>query len=180
MLSLYFLSPLSHFIPKQKYSDQQPLHQITKLSLRIICCQQRVFFLRYEYKLPNQTYYYRFMSELENRVLQLEAQTFENNSSKTCSTMSEVDQRSPTVFHFVPESPHPFRFQLFEESLEGVYISQKVNQRAVSWIITICWSKSISQQCLWSALLLYYTCKAKRRIRKQHLELTCKYILIKY
>lgn len=39
-------------------------------------------------------------------------------------------------------------------------------------MITICWSKSLSQECLWTTLLLYYSYKAKKKLSKEDLELT--------
>lgn len=51
-------------------------------------------------------------------------------------------------------------------------MSQKVHQRAVSWMITICWSKNFSQECLWTTLQLYYCYRAKCKLTKEELELT--------
>ena len=70
------------------------------------------------------------------------------------------------------------RFDLFETIVEAVGISQKMHQRAVSWMITICWSKNIEKECMWSTLLLFYIYKAKLKIAKEDLELICNHRLI--
>ena len=38
-------------------------------------------------------------------------------------------------------------------------------------MITICWSKNLSQECLWNTLLLFYIYKAKVKLPKEELEL---------
>jgi len=93
-------------------------------------------------------------------------------SSKTSVSWSEevVDL---AVSQKVPIAPawEDFRRELFEKEVESE-VSQKVHQRAVCWMITICWSKSLSQECLWSTLQLYYCYKAKVKLTKEELELT--------
>lgn len=56
-------------------------------------------------------------------------------------------------------------------------ISQKTHQKAVSWLITICWIKNLSQDCLWQTLLLYYSYRAKRNVSKSQLQLIRKTFL---
>ena len=61
------------------------------------------------------------------------------------------------------------RCELFENGEEAGEITQKMSQRAVSWIMTVCWSKNIEGECLWSTLLLYYCLKSQRKLKKEQL-----------
>lgn len=63
------------------------------------------------------------------------------------------------------------RTHLFENAAEGGEISQKVSQRAVCWVMTVCWTKDLTDDCLWTTLLLYYHFKARGKARKEDLEL---------
>ena len=91
---------------------------------------------------------------------------------KNRTSVKTNDSPSPTPSPFGPSKTCrifercEMRFDLFESVVEGVGISQKMHQKAVSWMMTICWSKNIGQECLWSTLLLFYVYKAKLQVAK--------------
>jgi hypothetical protein len=59
--------------------------------------------------------------------------------------------------------------ELFNGDTAGGEITQKASQKAVSWLITFCWSKSLSQECLWGTVLLFYAMKAQKKVKKDNL-----------
>jgi hypothetical protein len=62
--------------------------------------------------------------------------------------------------------------------LEAGDITQKISQKAVSWLITVCWSKNLGEDCLWSSVLLFYGLKAQKKMKKETLELVRKNYII--
>jgi hypothetical protein len=107
----------------------------------------------------------------ESRIQHASPSAKDRYSDITCA--SEQDRTSEYVASETPAlaSDSNYRLELFELTVEASEISQKMHQRAVSWMITVCWSKNLSQDCLWSTLLLFYVYKAKLRTPKEELEL---------
>jgi hypothetical protein len=62
------------------------------------------------------------------------------------------------------------RQHLFEADEKICQFSTKINKKAISWMMAICWSKSYSQESLWTTLMLFYAYRSKRAIDKTHLE----------
>lgn len=87
-------------------------------------------------------------------------------SSATWVSASEEPFDSPKSQDSTAILLSAFRAELFENSIGTSEVTQKVHQRAVSWMITVCWSKSLSQECLWSTLQLYYSYRARRKLPK--------------
>lgn len=93
-------------------------------------------------------------------------QKTDRNSSSTNTSESPEAVELPLMSPLTPFLADNLRLSLFEGNSESIEISPKLNQRAVSWMITLCWSKNFNQECLWSTLLLYYSYKCRRNIKK--------------
>lgn len=95
----------------------------------------------------------------------------ERYSATTCSSNSleePLDHDFSFEADLIPTNPD-LRYELFESCEEGGEVTQKMSQRAVSWIMTVCWSKNIEGECLWSTLLLFYCLKSQRNLKKDQL-----------
>ena len=71
--------------------------------------------------------------------------------------------------------PFPLRLDLFENGKEVAALSQRVVQRAVSWLMTLCWSKNFDQEALWSALNIFHAYRVRYEVHKEDLELARKW-----
>jgi hypothetical protein len=69
---------------------------------------------------------------------------------------------------------------LFKSAPLGAELTHQTNQRAVSWLATVCWSKNLNQECLWSSILLFYALKAQKKVKKENLELTRNILFIQF
>ena len=95
----------------------------------------------------------------------------ERYSGTTCSSQSveePLDHDLSFEGELIPTNPD-LRCELFENAEETGEVTQRMSQRAVSWIMTVCWSKNIEGECLWSTLLLYYCLKSQRSLKKDQL-----------
>ncbi len=63
---------------------------------------------------------------------------------------------SSTIAFFQPEIIQP-------------EINSKLHKRAIHVLLNICWDRDVDQDCLWTALIIFYAYKAKRIIKKDEL-----------
>ena len=108
------------------------------------------------------------MSLVVEQIINAENLGKDRVSSATCASLTES---CPSPNSTAPSigGGCPMRCELFEKAADLAGISQKVHQRAISWLITICWSKNLSQDVLWSTVQLFYIYKAKRNLPKEDL-----------
>jgi hypothetical protein len=95
----------------------------------------------------------------------------ERYSNTTCSSNSiedSPDSECEIEVELIP-SNQDLRFELFESEEHTQEMSQKMSQRAVSWIMTVCWARDLDKECLWYTLLLFYSLKAQKKVRKEQL-----------
>ena len=54
----------------------------------------------------------------------------------------------------------------FQPEITQPEINTKLHKKAIHAIFSICWDRNIDEDCLWTSLMIYYSYKAKKVIKR--------------